>query len=183
MKCISVCKSWYQARDVKDRDNRAVDRRARNVSTEMQKKAEEKDAKYNNGTPLAGHFAAAVASFGPVQGLAFGAFGEVSPAVKELVELAAKGQAQLRWRQLGARDTTEARAFFLRRAKKMLGIQGVCQYAWMKTRMMQALDARSVREARARRDAAKRKFREWDAEYYSFARSDYGWRQGRWWDK
>ena len=49
-----------------------------------------------------------------------GNYGECSPDVHELLAITADGLAERRWRLMGARSMTEARAFFIARLRPML---------------------------------------------------------------
>ena len=52
-----------------------------------------------------------------------GHFGECSPDIHHLVELAAEGMAESRWRLMGARSEAEARAYFLTTVRRELSVR------------------------------------------------------------
>ena len=62
-------------------------------------------------------------SFGDTVPLVFGAYGEWSAAVDELLELAAASKAAKWWRLLGARNAAEYEAYCLQHFRRRLGIQ------------------------------------------------------------
>ena len=51
-----------------------------------------------------------------------GNYGECSPDVHELLAITADGLAERRWRLMGARSMTEARAFFIARLRRSLSV-------------------------------------------------------------
>ena len=61
-------------------------------------------------------------SFTRVRGLVCGNYGECSPDVHELLAITADGLAARRWRLMGARSATEARAFFIARLRRSLSV-------------------------------------------------------------
>ena len=73
----------------------AVKARAQTIQRECERKAAVADAKHNGTLPGAqGPIAAKLASFGKVQALAFGWFGECSPALEHLLSRAAEFGSQ-----------------------------------------------------------------------------------------
>ena len=62
---------------------------------------------------------------GMVVGLAFGAFGEVSKTVPDLLRKVAKVAAARQWRKLGARSRDEAKAHLYQKYRRLVGILGV----------------------------------------------------------
>ena len=70
-----------------------------------------------------------LASFGKVRGFIFGAYGEASGDVHDLLQLAAAKQAELTWEGSGARSQSEMRAFFLQRYRRQLGMASVLAMA------------------------------------------------------
>ena len=105
----------YRARAAQRTPCGAVRRRARDVAAEMEDKAREKDEEHN-GVPRdsgrVGPVLAALRAFPPTQGVAWGAYGESSEHVETLVDAAARGLAEKRWRLMGARDMAEAIGYF-----------------------------------------------------------------------
>ena len=61
-------------------------------------------------------------SFPRVRGLAFGQYGEWSEDVDVLLSAAADGAARSTWRHLGARTQAEARAYYITRFRRRLGL-------------------------------------------------------------
>ena len=61
-------------------------------------------------------------SFTRVRGLVCGNYGECPPDVHELLAITADGLAERRWRLMGARSMTEARAFFIARLRRSLSV-------------------------------------------------------------
>ena len=61
-------------------------------------------------------------SFTRVRGLVCGNYCECSPDVHELLAITADGLAARRWRLMGARSATEARAFFIARLRRSLSV-------------------------------------------------------------
>ena len=61
-------------------------------------------------------------SFTQVRGLVFGNYGEASPDVHALVELAARGIAAKRWRRDGARSEAEARSYWVGTCRRRIGV-------------------------------------------------------------
>ena len=74
---------------------------------------------------------AALRAWPPVLGFVFGAFGEASAAVEELVQAVAALQAASAWRTMGARDEDEARAFLLAHLRRRWGRCAVRERARM----------------------------------------------------
>ena len=64
-----------------------------------------------------------------MEGLAFGAFGEVSTEVQQLINATAQFAAKRTWREMGARTQKEALGIRLQKYKKMVGISTVRSYA------------------------------------------------------
>ena len=76
----------------------AVKSRAQMIHREYGRKAAAADIKFNGTLPGAQeHIAAKLASFGQVQALAFGWFGECSPALEQLLSRAAEFGSQHLW--------------------------------------------------------------------------------------
>ena len=64
-------------------------------------------------------------SFGRTRGLVFGAYGEASADVHDLLRLAARAQAELLWRESGARSVDEMYAVLVSRARRRVGLSTV----------------------------------------------------------
>jgi hypothetical protein len=112
VKTLHVGKTTYLNLPLQARNTRggAVQRRQDKVNKEYAKKAEKVDSKFN-GTPQGqqGPVAAKLSSFGRVHGLIFGAFGDVSKDVVDLVHYTAEHAAPHRWREMGAASSKDAR--------------------------------------------------------------------------
>ena len=105
--------------------------RAARVQAEVEAHAAELDGKYSQlprhrrppdyqwRTPIRDR----LRSFGDTVPLVFGAYGEWSAAVDELLELAAASKAAKWWRLLGARNAAEYEAYCLQHFRRRLGIQ------------------------------------------------------------
>ena len=70
-----------------------------------------------------------LASFGRVRGFVFGAYGEASGDVHDLLSLAAQKQAELTWQASGARSQNEMYAFYMHRYRRQLGMASVLAMA------------------------------------------------------
>ena len=99
-----------------------------------------------------------VTSFGRVRRLVFGAFGEASPDVYDLVKECGDIGAARGWRDMGAASITDARAILQGRARRHLGIEAVRGHALFKLECLQNLLGNNARSAAARRQRAKDDF-------------------------
>ena len=79
-----------------------------------------------------GPLEAEVKRHGRIDGLVFGAYGEASSDVEQLVQKIAAGSAQRHWRGMGARDVMEAKSILIARARKWLGVEAVGGHAMLK---------------------------------------------------
>ena len=66
-----------------------------------------------------------LSSFGRVEGLAIGAFGEVSQDVRKLLRDASKGGAELHWREMGAKGESFAATAIYQLWKQRLCIANI----------------------------------------------------------
>ena len=64
-------------------------------------------------------------SFGRVRGLVYGAYGEASADVHDLLRTAAHEMAERTWRLLGARSADEMRSFMVASARRRVGLAAV----------------------------------------------------------
>ena len=71
-----------------------------------------------------------------MEGLVFGAFGEVSEGVRKLVKLAAGGVAQSHWMDMGAKSIETASAAIRIRFRRELAITNVRAHAHLKLRRL-----------------------------------------------
>ena len=91
-------------------------------------------------------------SFGRTRGLVFGAYGEASADVHDLMALAATTQAEQMWREAGARSATEMRALLISRSRRRLGMAVVQAMARHRlARVPYVGVSRAVVQARAQR--------------------------------
>jgi hypothetical protein len=61
----------------------------------------------------------------PTRGLVFGAYGEASADVHDLIRIAAEALARQRWRLAGARTPSEMRSFLVSQARRRVGLATV----------------------------------------------------------
>jgi hypothetical protein len=121
VKTISKCKTWYR-RTRNAQHGYATEKRAKKVPGEYRGKAKRVDTKYNEWAgPGKGPCESHLDDY-TVIGLAFGAFGEVSKSVVNLVDQIASERAQ-RWRELGARDYNDAKSTSKELMRKTLGVE------------------------------------------------------------
>ena len=93
-------------------------------------------------------------SFGRTRGLVFGAYGEASADVHDLITLSATTQAEQMWRESGARTATEMRAVLISRMRRRMGMAAVQAMARHRlARVPYVGVTREVVQARARRMA------------------------------
>ena len=59
------------------------------------------------------------------RGLVWGAYGEASADVHDLISIAADGLAEQQWRLAGARTASEMRSFLVSRARRRIGLTAV----------------------------------------------------------
>ena len=115
-------------------------------------------------------------SYGVVEGLVFGAYGEVSNHVDQLMKAAAGKAAGVHWRRLGAQTMADARSTYVRRFRDWLGIECVRSHAKMKAdRLREVLAAQvnppgAVAQAEERRRATERESRLRRDLYHAFHR-------------
>ena len=111
--------SWYQCPRARDEQAGAVAQRAHSIALEYRRHAREVDERYHG--PYSTQVLDRLDSFTGVRGLCVGHYGEASPDVHRLVDVAAAaaGQHHRRW---GARTAAEARSFALQRYRRVLGL-------------------------------------------------------------
>ena len=85
---------------------------------EYERHAEKLDTDHS----LGGAVKARLKSFGPIRALVFGAYGEVSEDVEDLLSLAADELARRRWRAMGATTEAEVRGYFMATLRRKLGL-------------------------------------------------------------
>ena len=176
VKCISVCPSRYgRPRMADNKRCGAVAERQRLVPLETRRAARKVDRK-RNGTQqgVKGPVETELESYGVVEGLVFGAYGEVSEHVDQLMLAAAGKAAGVHWRTMGAQNVADAKSAYVTRFRDWLGIEGVRSHAKMKAdRLREVLAARvnppgAVAQAEERRRATERECRLRRAQYHAF---------------
>lgn len=172
VKCITMCKSNYtQARVHKRAD--AVNFYAHKVMGFYRTKARRADRDAGHPLGTMGPVEAKLAEFPCVDGLVFGAYGEASDDVEELVKQASRNEASIFWRQMGARSMEEARKVIVQRSRMNLGVAAVRSHARLKANRLRevvngadGVAGRAAKERRARSKAAHK--RRADAYYHHF---------------
>ena len=155
VKCISVCKSWYSDARMNARCG-AVSARQQRVTPEYIGKARRADRTYNGiRRNDVGPLEAEVKRHGRIDGLVFGAYGEASSDVEQLVQKIAAGSAQRHWRGMGARDVMEAKSILIARARKWLGVEAVRGHAMLKLDRLRQVVGGNFDNAQRRRCASR----------------------------
>ena len=133
----------------------AVAARAGAIPREYQTKALRLDHRHcgtPEGTP--GPVTQKLASYGRIRGLAFGAYGEASQDVHDLVSILAVNCASRQWVRMGSRDPEEAAATLKRSLYRSWGLMAMRSQARLKLAGLSHVGA-GASAARARRtDAA-----------------------------
>ena len=159
VKTMAMCPTRYNKNSTEGRA-RAVVRRQKSVHNEYLNKARKADRNYNDHDSreqgnAAGPVETELHNYPRVKGLVVGAFGEVSPDLREFVEDIAEGWAG-QWMEMGHRTKEEARAIARHNAKKLIGIQGVRSYAKMKLRRILDIRAGHMEKKQQRDNDARR---------------------------
>ena len=94
-----------------------------------------------------------LASYGNIWGLAFGAYGEASPAVHDFVQVLATEHASRHWIRIGGRDPQEAVSMLARNLHRSWGLTVVRGQAHLKLAGLSHVGAGSA-GAQFRRDRA-----------------------------
>ena len=129
----------------------AVATRAGSIQQEYRSKALRLDHRHcgvTEGVP--GPVTQKLATYGRVRGLAFGAYGEASTDVHELVQVLAKSCASRQWARMGARDPQEAAALLQRSLYRSWGLMAMRGQARLKLMGMSQVGSGAA-AARARR--------------------------------
>ena len=172
--------SRYGPTEFKDNKRcEAVRIRACLVPKEYERKAITADKKYNGiqDRKVIGPVRRILNTFPQTTGLVFGAYGEVSEAVEQLVRDCSSKQASREWRGLGHRNKEEAAASLIACMRRRIGILGVKAHALMKgERRLEILGNSSTgaKIAAARRTNARRKYHADRLEYHLRARPSFG---------
>ena len=112
---------------------RCITTRASKVNTDVKAQARKLDDTYSNVQPgTNGPVFNKIQSYGEVQGLCFGAFGEVSQDVRNLLIYVSKRAATVHWKDMGARDEERAMAALRMRWKRKLAVANVREHHRLK---------------------------------------------------
>ena len=168
VKGICVCPTRYGGANLNEPLG-AVNRRADLVTADYRAKAQEADQKYN-GTVVGqkGPLEKELLNWGHIDGLVFGAFGEVSKTVEVLMGAISTRAAGLFWREMGAKNRTEARAVLTGRTRRKIGITVVRAHARMKLDRLREVKCGDYRAAARRRRQSREAHRQRREEYYNY---------------
>ena len=116
--------AWYQGtqRATEDQSG-AVAQRASRVDSDYRRHARHLDDVYSRRVPGTTPVLDRLMGFGEVRGAVFGQYAEASEVVHSVLDAAATGMAQRRWRAMGARTETEARGFFIAQVRRRMGLR------------------------------------------------------------
>ena len=98
------------------------------MDTEYKKHARRLDRRFHQQALQAGHpgpILTRLQSFGRVRGLVYGAYGEASADVHDLLRTAAHELAERSWRLMGARSPSEMRSIMVSSARRRIGLAAV----------------------------------------------------------
>ena len=153
----------YRSATARDQQSGAVAHRAARVDGDYAAHARRMDAQYSppGTTPIYDRLRALSTR---VSGLVVGQYGEASEDVHGIAEAAADALAAQRWRLMGARSPSEARAYFVSTVRREMGLAFVIAMArhrlqrepfvGMTRAQVRAMrDARGLTERRARTPA------------------------------
>ena len=120
VKTIHAGSTYYYSTRARDEQSGAVHERELRVWHDYRAHARHLDAQHSPAgqQPILQR----LESFGRTRGLIFGAYGEASADVHDLIAIAATAQADQQWRETGARTATELRAFLISRLRRRLGL-------------------------------------------------------------
>ena len=132
VKTIHAGGSHYRSARARDEQSGGVAERAHQVQSAYERHARQLDRRISERNRRRGGLGAGpddttdvfdhLRSFTGVRGLVCGNYCECSPDVHELLAITADGLAARRWRLMGARSATEARAFFIARLRRSLSV-------------------------------------------------------------
>ena len=97
----------------------------------------------------------------------FGAYGEATADVHDLIAAAAEAQARLQWRQAGARSHKEFRAYAIRNIRRRVGLTAVKEMAQHTIARMPLINV----PRQAVEDAMANRRRQWNGQGASRATS------------
>ena len=150
VKTIHAGTQHYYTRRAREEQSGAVHDRELSVWADYQRHARELDRRFSPAgqSPILQR----LQSFGRTRGLVFGAYGEASADVHDLLSLAATAQAEHLWRESGARSAAEMRALLIGRARRRVGMAVVQAMARHRlARVPYVGVSRTVVQARAQR--------------------------------
>ena len=116
----------YRSARARDQQSGAVAEREHTIQREYERHATALDARFGRAD---GAVASRLAALGPIRGLVFGAYGEVSEDVAILISEAADCLARHFWRADGARTEAEARGFWMQRLRRRVSCLVAISYA------------------------------------------------------
>jgi hypothetical protein len=127
LKTIHAGTAHYASAQAAEEQSGAVRHRESAVAPSYIAHARELDVRYSppGTTPIEDR----IRSYTAVRGLIFGAFGEASADVHDLIAASATSIAQDQWRLQGARTAAEMRAFIISRARRRVGLAAVVAMA------------------------------------------------------
>ena len=140
----------YYTRRGREEQSGAVHDRELHVWADYQHHARELDRRFSPAgqSPILQR----LQSFGRTRGLVFGAYGEASADVHDLLSIAADTQAEHLWREAGARSAAEMRSLLISRVRRRLGMAVVQAMARHRlARVPYVGVSRAVVQARAQR--------------------------------
>ena len=141
----------------------------RTKKAEYVRKARRADVEYNDWDPATqgmGPCEERLGEFGVTRALVAGPRGEVSTDFTRLVKNAADVGAERKWRRMGARSQSEARAVLLNRYRRMAGITIVKAAARLMRESLETVLCGGGAAAAARRRKWSRRFERTDREEY-----------------
>ena len=110
-----------------------VTSRQKSLHTEYMRKALQADVKYNGCSEesATGPVRDVLRPYGRVHGFVFGAFGEVSVDMRNILYKIIEYKAERQWKRLGAQNFLQAKATELVKAKRYLGVEATRTYVIM----------------------------------------------------
>jgi hypothetical protein len=139
VKTVGLCSTWYPQRRLRGARGQCVRERANAVHKTIVRQAKQLDEKYCGiASGAVGPVQRKLLSFGPVVGIVFGAFGEVSEGVRELVKLAARRAAEIHYTDMGAKTIKSAASALRTCFRRELAIANIRAHAHLKLRRLDA---------------------------------------------
>ena len=127
MKTIHAGNQLYYSPHARDEQSGAVRAREAQVWPAYVSHARRLDRECHGTTAATqpGPIEARLRSFTTTRALVFGAYGEASADVHDLLSISADALAAQQWRQAGARSAAEMRSYFISRSRRRLGVAAV----------------------------------------------------------